>query len=98
MQKKRGHTLALCVSLLLFLVKLAAPTSRIPGHGRPFGEHMAPMGVTLIGKFSSPHVFYGHFVKASKPIHMKSALTEADHPGLAWTDEFLRCGLRRLEH
>ena len=94
MQKKHVHILAFCVSLLLSLVKRSAETSQIPGHRRPFGAHMMPMGVTVIGRFSSPHVFYGHFVKANKPIHMKSALTEADHPGLGWTDEFLRCGRR----
>ncbi|KAL8586201.1 hypothetical protein ACOMHN_021468 [Nucella lapillus] len=63
---------------------------KIPGHRRPLGAHMTPYGVTVIGKFSSPAVFYGHFVKASKPIHMKSALTETNHPGLEWTDDYLR--------
>ena len=79
--------------ILIFLsvmMKCADSTGKLPGHGRPLGAHMKPMGVTAIGKFSSPQVFYGHFVKASRPIHMKSALTEAKHPGLEWTDEYLR--------
>ena len=92
MRKKHAQMLSLSVSLLILLVKLSAEASRIPGHRQPFGEHMAAMGVPVIGKFSSPPVFYGHFVKANKPLQMKSALTEANHPGLGWTDEFLRCG------
>lgn len=62
-----------------------------PGHMLPLGGHMKPMGVTLIGKFSTPQVFYGHFVKASRPIHMKSVLHDALHPGLNWTDDYIRC-------
>lgn len=70
---------------------MTSNTSRIPGHKRPFGSHMKPMGVTVIGKFSSPVVFFGHFVRTKKPIHMKSALIEANHPGMTeWTDEFFR--------
>lgn len=60
------------------------------GHKHALGAHMKPLGVTLIGKFSTPLVFYSHFVKASKPIHMKSVLFDAGHPGQSWTDEYLR--------
>ena len=65
--------------------------SRITGHLRRFGVHMDPMGVTAIGRFSSPGVFYGHFVKTNRPILMQSALSDAGHPGLdIWSDDFLR--------
>ncbi|XP_076443576.1 lysine-specific demethylase 8-like [Babylonia areolata] len=82
--------LSFITCFLISEVKHSTNAEKIPGHRRPLGAHSKPYGVTVIGKFSSPQVFYGHFVKASKPIHMKSALTETKHPGLEWTDEYLR--------
>lgn len=61
------------------------------GHLKKLGSHRQGRGVTVIGKFSNPSVFYAHFVKVSKPLWMKSALESVNHPGLTdWTDEFLR--------
>jgi hypothetical protein len=77
---------------LLIQTETAANKSHIPGHRLPFGSgSIKPKGVTVIGRFSSPSVFYSHFVNKKAPIHMKSALTEAKHHGLTeWTDDYFR--------
>ena len=66
-------------------------SARSPGHLKPLGEHASPKGVTLIGKFSSPGVFYQQFVKTSKPLHMKNVLQMAEFPPLhKWNKKYFR--------
>lgn len=61
------------------------------GHLKKLGSHRDPSGITMIGKFSTPAVFYEHFVKPGKPLWMRSVLSSAEHPGLTnWTDAFFR--------
>lgn len=84
-------TIALMLGVCWSPVLVEAQPNATPiGHGKPLGSHMKPIGATVIGKFSSPPVFYGHFVKGSKPIHMKHALAEAKHPWEEWTDDYFR--------
>ncbi|CAG5121173.1 unnamed protein product [Candidula unifasciata] len=62
-----------------------------PGHLKKLGSHKDPSGITMIGKFSTPAVFYEHFVKPGKPLWMRSVLSSVNHPGLTnWTDNFFR--------
>ncbi|CAL1525966.1 unnamed protein product [Lymnaea stagnalis] len=78
-------------TVLLCLLQMSSNYAGTEGQFKKLGSHRQGRGVTVIGKFSNPSVFYAHFVKASKPLWMKSALQSVNHPGLTeWTDEFLR--------
>ena len=62
-----------------------------PGHQKPLGAHMSPMGITVIGKFSTPSVFYEHFVKLEKPILMKQPLVNSQYQAFfKWDDYYFR--------
>ena len=93
---KKMTTLKIC---LLHVVTLticwsASPSSEDSppaGHLKPLGSHKPGEGVTMIGKFSSPAVFYNEFVGQRKPIWMRNALDSLNHVGLTnWTDGYLR--------
>ncbi|XP_059152927.1 bifunctional peptidase and arginyl-hydroxylase JMJD5-like isoform X2 [Physella acuta] len=75
---------------VLLLVHVACASKKLPGHLKHLGAHQTGKGITMIGKFSRAPVFYGHFIKHNKPLWMRSALEYVKHPGLDWTDQFLR--------
>ena len=61
------------------------------GHMQKLGSHMDPFGVTFVGKFNNPAVFYNHFIKPGKPLQFKNVLEDLRHPGLSeWTDKYLK--------
>ncbi|XP_067665099.1 uncharacterized protein [Haliotis asinina] len=75
---------------VVLMLKFASGET-LKGHQQPLGSHAPPLGVTLIGKFSSPGVFYQNFVKEGQPLLMKSPLLDNPFPAFEkWTDEFLR--------
>ncbi|XP_071090330.1 bifunctional peptidase and arginyl-hydroxylase JMJD5-like [Haliotis cracherodii] len=80
----------MCPLYFVFILKFAAGET-LKGHQQPLGSHAPPLGVTFIGKFSSPGVFYENFVKESQPLLMKSPLLDTPFPAFEkWTDDFLR--------
>lgn len=88
-----SKTSTLASLLLLCICNTYSSNEKVktPGHMKKLGSHRDPLGVTMIGKFSTPAVFYGHFVKPGKPLWMRSVLDAVEHPGLTnWTDTFFR--------
>ncbi|BFY99089.1 hypothetical protein BsWGS_02129 [Bradybaena similaris] len=85
-------TTELFLLTLIVCVHTSIATEVVPqGHLKKLGSHRDPSGITMIGKFSAPAVFYEHFVKPGKPLWMRSVLSSAEHPGLtSWTDAFFR--------
>ncbi|GFS18066.1 lysine-specific demethylase 8-like [Elysia marginata] len=76
---------------IFWLVCLTAGDYAQKGHLKPLGSHTDGEGVTVIGKFSSPPVFYSQFVSQEQPIWMRNALENINHLGLTnWTDEYLK--------
>ena len=66
-------------------------TSKLQGHLQKLGSHRDPMGVTMIGKFSDPTVFFYQFIRPGKPLYFRGVLSQVDHPGLKnWTDDYFR--------
>ncbi|RUS84149.1 hypothetical protein EGW08_008077, partial [Elysia chlorotica] len=83
------HTSVLAI--LLTVCGIVSGTVSLKGHLKPLGSHTPGKGVTVIGKFSSPHVFYNEFVGQLQPIWMRNALKTINHPGVTnWTDAYLR--------
>ncbi|GFO35754.1 lysine-specific demethylase 8-like [Plakobranchus ocellatus] len=65
--------------------------SHLRGHLKPLGSHTLGKGVTAVGKFSSPSVFFSEFVSQRQPIWMRNALDYINHVGLTnWTDEYIK--------
>lgn len=62
------------------------------GHMKPLGSHLPPSdGVTMIGMFPEPRVFFENFVKPGKPLLLRKALDSIEFPAFQkWTDNFLR--------
>ncbi|XP_041365632.1 bifunctional peptidase and arginyl-hydroxylase JMJD5-like [Gigantopelta aegis] len=62
-----------------------------PGHGKPFGKHIPPVGeVPVLEDFPHPIEFYKRYVKPMKPVLFRGVLDRIKFPAYTkWTDEYL---------
>lgn len=85
------YLLKLAFCAIVWSVCALADGSQRKGHLQPLGSHRPAEGVTVIGKFSSPPVFYREFVRKGQPIWMRNALKNVNHFGLQnYTDDYIR--------
>ncbi|XP_062602952.1 bifunctional peptidase and arginyl-hydroxylase JMJD5-like [Saccostrea cucullata] len=80
------------LALVLMAVALGEVIATPPGHLKPLGSHMDPIGgIPVTGKFPSPWVFHEEFVKKSQPLVMRKVLERDNIPAYRlWTDKYLR--------
>ena len=79
-----------CLFIILALIFSSNGNDHLPGHLKPLGFQVAPVGdVLTIDTVPSPQEFFEQYVHPGKPVLFKGAAIKTPAYKL-WTDDYLR--------